>query len=137
MTSAMKQGEKLHDQPVEAMPHDERPSSPGTASRSVTPKDVTGENATAADTIDRNLAKSSGEQHQQSLLDEAVEESFPASDPPAVPADTQQAHGAEEEDCEEQLLDEAVELTFPASDPIAVSPQVHRTQTNEQPPHHR
>jgi hypothetical protein len=126
----MKQGQKLHDKPVEAMDQSERPSSPGTASRSVTPKDITSENASAPDAVDRELAKTSGAQHQQSLLDEASEESFPASDPPAVPAVSNEASNPENEDSEEHLLDEAVELTFPASDPIAISSELHQEQNN-------
>ena len=47
-------------------------------------------------------------------LDEALQETFPASDPIAV---------AHERKAGEAELDEAVKETFPASDPIAVDPK--------------
>ncbi len=31
-----------------------------------------------------NLAENQGEEHEERLIDEAVDESFPASDPPAI-----------------------------------------------------
>lgn len=63
--------------------------------------------------------------HEEHLLDEALKETFPASDPvaenPAV-ARTDEETILEEEiiQHEEYLLDEALEMTFPASDPIAI-----------------
>lgn len=68
-------------------------------------------------------------QHAERLLDDALESTFPASDPVAEPhAETRctpeeaAALRAEEEavEHEEFLLDEALEMTFPASDPIAI-----------------
>ncbi|MEC5216875.1 hypothetical protein RCH09_001829 [Actimicrobium sp. GrIS 1.19] len=55
-------------------------------------------------------------------LDQALGNSFPASDPVAdlpkeEPADTETAT----QDALEHRLDEAVAMTFPASDPIAIS----------------
>jgi len=55
----------------------------------------------------------------EDLLDDALEHTFPASDPIAErPAPDQPLDP--EEQAQEDLLDCAVELTFPASDPIAV-----------------
>jgi len=73
------------------------------------------------------VTPSSGEKgrHEERMLDEALEDTFPASDPVAE-------HPVEGKSCEETileeeiiqheeyLLDEALEMTFPASDPIAI-----------------
>jgi hypothetical protein len=58
-------------------------------------------------------------EHRETLLDEAVRETFPASDPVAPPKDFADDGYAAEGDGE-MLIDAAVEMTFPASDPIAV-----------------
>ncbi|MAM72318.1 hypothetical protein [Tistrella mobilis] len=63
--------------------------------------------------------------HDDARLDEALEESFPASDPPAqtepgnAHVDDTPAEDAETEaeEHEEERVDEALEETFPASDP--------------------
>ena len=55
------------------------------------------------------------------MLDEAIEQSFPASDPPAELPHA--AAAAILRDSQEAMLDTAIELTFPASDPIAISLQ--------------
>ncbi len=57
--------------------------------------------------------------HKERLMDKALEDTFPASDPPGkLPVEA--AHEASDEDRhDESLLDEALEETFPASDPIA------------------
>ncbi len=58
-------------------------------------------------------------QREESLLDAAVEDTFPASDPVAeLPA---QASSSKVIDSEDRSLDNAIEMTFPASDPVAVS----------------
>ena len=70
--------------------------------------------------------------HVEELLDEALEESFPASDPaeltlpheergPARVARPASAKGPGKPH-DEALLDEALDESFPASDPVAVSP---------------
>lgn len=59
-------------------------ASPGDNSASVTPKDVGPEDASAKDLTERHLCSSDPEEKQQDLLDDAIELSFPASDPPAV-----------------------------------------------------
>lgn len=60
-------------------------SSQGNNSRSVTPRDVAPEDASARDMTDRDLNSHDLEARAQALLDEAVEQTFPASDPIAVP----------------------------------------------------
>ena len=60
-------------------------SSQGNDSRSVTPKDVSSESATAQDVAERKLNSRDLEERAQALLDEAIEESFPASDPISIP----------------------------------------------------
>lgn len=60
-------------------------SSQGNDSRSVTPQDVSAESAAAQDVIERKLNSCDLEEKVQALLDEAIEESFPASDPISIP----------------------------------------------------
>ena len=64
---------------------DEPRSSHGDDSASVTPKDVSPENATYRDVTERKMNSKDVEERAQAMLDEAVEETFPASDPIAVP----------------------------------------------------
>lgn len=59
-------------------------SSPGSRSASVTPKDVTQDDASARDVVERRLDSADPDEKEQALLDDAVELTFPASDPPAV-----------------------------------------------------
>ncbi|MBC7514068.1 MAG: hypothetical protein H7234_06490 [Herminiimonas sp.] len=57
--------------------------------------------------------------HEEALLDAAVEDTFPASDPVAeLPA---AASSTKVIDSEDRQLDKAIEATFPASDPVAIS----------------
>ena len=64
-------------------------------------------------------ARGQDAQHEEALLDAAIEHTFPASDPVAeLPA---VASSAKVIDSEDQQLDKAIEMTFPASDPVAVS----------------
>ena len=74
----------------------------------------------------------------EEALDEALTESFPASDPPA-PARPHRHSAAEEEarrkGCDykadvSETLDEALDETFPASDPPAIV-QPHKPHENE------
>lgn len=60
------------------------PVSPGDNPLSVTPKDVTPDDASARDLVARHLDSPDPDEKQQELLDDAIELSFPASDPPAV-----------------------------------------------------
>jgi len=57
-------------------------------------------------------------------LDEALQETFPASDPIAVAADRESV---------ESGLDEAVEDTFPASDPVAIDPAPAKRRGGREP----
>jgi hypothetical protein len=62
--------------------------------------------------------------HDEHLLDNALDDTFPASDPVAelpAPADL-----TEKEMIKEELLDDALELTFPASDPLSISSSYNR-----------
>ena len=53
-------------------------------SASVTPKDVEPDKVTAKDVVERHLDSADPEEKQQELLDDAIELTFPASDPLAV-----------------------------------------------------
>jgi hypothetical protein len=59
-------------------------SSFGDTSLSVTPKDVQESDASAQDITERHLQSDNAEEKQQEMLDEAIDLSFPASDPPAT-----------------------------------------------------
>lgn len=99
------------------------PSSPGDSPKEMTPKDITPSDAAWRDLKERNISSGDTVQREEFLLDEAIELSFPASDPIAeLPASAVPEEMAQCSDEDEGLLDEAIELTFPASDPIAVTP---------------
>lgn len=51
---------------------------------SITPKDLQPGDAAACDQIERPLDSADPDEKEQALLDDAIELSFPASDPPAV-----------------------------------------------------
>jgi hypothetical protein len=74
------EGDKHRDAHGDAIEH----ASPGINSPSVTPKDVLPEDASSRDEIERKTHSSDPEEKLQALLDESVELTFPASDPPAV-----------------------------------------------------
>ncbi len=59
-------------------------ASPGNNSASVTPKDLSPGDAASKDLTERHLCSKDPEEKQQELLDDAIELSFPASDPPAT-----------------------------------------------------
>lgn len=59
-------------------------ASQGNNSVSQTPKDVSPQNATSKDVTERKTASKDKDEKGEALLDDAVELSFPASDPPAV-----------------------------------------------------
>jgi hypothetical protein len=59
-------------------------SSRGDNSVAETPKDVSPDDASYKDVTERHLASDDADQRQEDLLDDAVESTFPASDPPAV-----------------------------------------------------
>jgi hypothetical protein len=63
------------------------------------------------------------QEHREDILDEAIEETFPASDPisPDSGKDPVGKKKAGQEDGQQEELDDALEDTFPASDPVAIS----------------
>ena len=63
-------------------PHSQ--SSFGDTSLSVTPKDVNDSFASWQDMTERNLQSDNPDQKQQDMLDEAIDLSFPASDPLSI-----------------------------------------------------
>jgi hypothetical protein len=65
---------------------DELPSSPGDDPLVVTPKDVPPDVATARDQRVLPVTSPDPVEREDALLDEAIEETFPASDPIAVPS---------------------------------------------------
>lgn len=69
---------------IHTNPELEKHSSPGEHSPSVTPKDVSKRCAAAKDVTERHLHSSDPDEKQQELLDDAIELTFPASDPTAA-----------------------------------------------------
>lgn len=61
------------------------PSSPGKNSRSMSAKDANEKNASAKDAKERKIASKNVEEKTEELLDDAVDMTFPASDPIAIP----------------------------------------------------
>jgi|GEM_PF-2279808 len=59
-------------------------TSPGNNSVAQTPKDVAPHQAAARDMTERKIASKNRAEKQEALVDESVDLSFPASDPPAV-----------------------------------------------------
>ncbi len=59
-------------------------SSPGLNSQSVTPKDVRSKHASSKDVTARKTTSDDPEEKAQEMLDDAVDMTFPASDPIAV-----------------------------------------------------
>lgn len=76
----------------------------------------------------KSLTSSDGRKasHKEQLLDEALAETFPASDPVAEVPDEPDVSGAET--AKETLLDTALEMSFPASDPISVDAGITRIE---------
>jgi len=72
--------ERKHDE-VDA---DGQHSSFGNNSPSVTPKDVSPSDAASRDVVERRTASPDPDEREEELLDDAVELTFPASDPVAV-----------------------------------------------------
>jgi hypothetical protein len=62
----------------------EQPSSPGNNSVAETPKDVCADDAASRDLTERKIASPDREEREEAQLDDAVELTFPASDPVAV-----------------------------------------------------
>ncbi len=98
------------------------PSSAGDSPQQLPPGDVSSKEASVAERTKQKIASANQQQHDEALLDDAVEQTFPASDPvaelPAAHEHGQYGAGCDEE---EESLDHAIEMTFPASDPIAIA----------------
>lgn len=62
--------------------------------------------------------------HGEELLDDALEATFPASDPVAEIATDSEP--TQQEKAKDVLLDKALDLSFPASDPISVTSGITR-----------
>lgn len=80
-----------------------------------------------------NTKKRGTDSHQESLLDSALDDSFPASDPVAavapVPLATEKSgQKSVQQTAKEELLDVGIEMTFPASDPVSVSSGITRIE---------
>jgi len=58
--------------------------------------------------------------HEEKLIDEAVDETFPASDPISPDAGKDVARRVPEDE-QEADLDDALDDTFPASDPVSIT----------------
>lgn len=103
------------DKPV--LPPD-LPSSPGDSPVELTPLDVSPDVAAWRDLTPRNITSQDPDEREDALLDEAIELSFPASDPIAVtplPTVRMETKSHKQEDKE---LDDAIQMSFPASDPV-------------------
>lgn len=59
-------------------------ASPGNNSPSVTPKDVSPDAASAKDVTERKICSEDVAEQEEELLDDAVDMTFPASDPIAI-----------------------------------------------------
>ena len=94
------------------------PASMGDSPVSVTPMDITPADASWADLQVREKVMVGVQEREEGELDEALEMTFPASDPTAeLPV----AIKTGETDAQELLLDMAIEMSFPASDPVAIA----------------
>lgn len=80
MSNLKRESEK--DNPGQRVPPT---SSHGIQSPSVTPQDLAPEDAASHDVIEQKLHSDDLEERAQALLDEAIEETFPASDPISIP----------------------------------------------------
>jgi hypothetical protein len=109
------------------------PSSCGASPQEVTPMDVEPGDATWNDRTVREAGAGDDATHQQAMVDESSELSFPASDPPALSPEQAHSSAGDTPAEDEAQLDDAIEFTFPASDPIAVS-QITRIEVDADAP---
>lgn len=80
-----------------------------------------------------NTKKRGDDTHVEEVLDNALDDSFPASDPVAavdpVPLATEKSREkAVQQTAKEELLDAGIEMSFPASDPVSVSSGITRIE---------
>lgn len=64
--------------------------------------------------------------HNEALLDHALMETFPASDP--IAETPRLVETSPERKAKQALLDDGIEMTFPASDPVAVTSGITRIE---------
>lgn len=80
----------------EKLPADEKKenvsSSQGDDSKSVTPKDLDSSCAASKDVTERKVGSANEDEKQEEQLDDAVEMTFPASDPIAIPDPHKEDH---------------------------------------------
>lgn len=71
----------------------------------------------------KSLPEGKKARHQEDVLDEAIDETFPASDPisPDSGKHPTRRKKPSREDSVEHKLDEALDDTFPASDPVSIN----------------
>ncbi len=62
------------------------PSSPGDSPRVETPREISPDNASWCDRTERDISADDEDTRTDALLDEAIDLSFPASDPIAIPS---------------------------------------------------
>lgn len=83
-------------------------------------------NKTSAEKEDNDASVATAASRKEAALDEALAETFPASDPIAeTPCDPS---SSECDKPDESALDDAIEMTFPASDPISVDAGITRIE---------
>ena len=77
-----------------------------------------------------NTKKRGSDAREEKLLDSALDDTFPASDPVAeVPSTTEKsAQKSVQQTAKEELLDAGIEMSFPASDPVSVSSGITRIE---------
>lgn len=80
----------------------------------------------AAGKAHSGAARPAAQSHDEQLLDDALKDTFPASDPIAEPS-PQEGFSARRM-AKEVLLDEGIEMTFPASDPVSVASSITRIE---------
>lgn len=70
------------------------------------------------------------DKHEEKMLDSALDDTFPASDPVAeVPLATEKSgQKSVQQAAKEELLDVGIEMSFPASDPVSVSSGITRIE---------
>ncbi len=83
---------------------------------------------------EKHAIQSKDPAHQEEQLDDAIEDTFPASDPvpPDVGKQRTAAHNPAKEDRVEQELDDAIEDTFPASDPYSITAVVKSAKREQE-----
>lgn len=79
-------------------PSTKLPSSPGDSPRVMTPHEVLPDHAAWRDRTERKISADDEETRVDALLDEAIDLSFPASDPIAIPSSTSEREKEKQQD---------------------------------------